>query len=127
MSSLNGPEYKRTIAEVVTRDFGHLLKTIKEEARLYGSQIQESLKVGIRVDKNKLAGLQQQLQRLYIWDDPVVKTGFEEREAMVGSRRSSRQKIFDSRGRYETERDDRSDKSAPKPLRRTYFNFDQEA
>lgn len=110
----------------MTRDFGHLIKTIKEETRLYGSQIQDNLRVGVRVDKNKLTSLQQQLQRLYVWDDPVSRTSYEEREVMAGSRRSSRQKIFESRGRYETERDDRSEKSAPKPLRRTYFNFDQD-
>jgi hypothetical protein len=81
--------------------------------------------VGVRVDKNKLNSIQQQFQRLYIWDDPVVRAVPEEREIMGASRRSSRQKIFDSRQRYDTEKDDRSDRSAPKPLRRTFFNFDQ--
>jgi hypothetical protein len=114
------------------------MRTVREEVNLANNSYKEGLS-GIELDRSKLGRIQESLERVYVWgrEGAGVGTGVvrsrgevgmrvsEEREELRETRKSSKRKIFEPKNKAVTEREEEgSDRSAPKRMRRTFFNFD---
>lgn len=110
------------------------MRTVREEVNLANSSYKEGLS-GIELDRSKLGRIQESLERVYVWGreagvgvrsrGEVGMRVSEEQEELRETRKSSKRKIFEAKHRAVTEREEEgSEKSAPKRMRRTFFNFD---
>lgn len=126
LGALGGSDYRKTIAEVVTRDFGKVISQIKEGNTAW----ERSALPEAEIDREKIQGIQLLLQSLYRRQGPAERAkvsgtkvakemGKELAKEMGLSRRS---KIFESRVHPQTERE-RSEKLPSREMRRTFFNF----
>jgi hypothetical protein len=106
LASLSSSNYRNTIAEVVTCDFGQLLTSLHTETNSGNLRLNDLAEPSI--DREKMRTVQQLLESLYRWDEkPAIKEQGENsewRQTMGASRRSNRHPIFESRERPQTER-----------------------
>jgi Sec-independent protein translocase protein TatA len=97
LGGLSGSGFRKTIAEVVTRDFGEMVRKVREEVTQANSAYRQEL-ASIELDRSKVARVQEALQHLYSWrrEEPTVKVSDERNreEFLKSSRRSSKRKIF---------------------------------
>ena len=66
LAGLSGNGYKKTIAEVVTRDFAETMRHMREEIQAANGSYREGL-TSIELDRSKLARIQESLQKIYVW------------------------------------------------------------
>jgi hypothetical protein len=127
LNGLNSNSFKKTIAEVVTKDFSEVIKKMRDDIQVANASYRDGLS-HIELDRSKIAKIQESLQKIYIWrtKEDGLKVPDDREDLMRSSRRSSKRKIFDQKGMNKlamTERE-HSERSAPKNMRRTFFNFD---
>jgi hypothetical protein len=66
LNGLNSNSFKRTIAEVVTKDFNEIIKQMREDVAAANNTYREGLS-SIELDRSKISRIQEFLQRIYSW------------------------------------------------------------
>lgn len=97
INGLNSNEYKRTIAEVVTKDFGDIIRQIRQNIQSANSSYREGMG-SIEYDRTKMAKISQSLHNIYFWRarEPGLRVS-DDRDDLKTSRITSKKKIFDQR------------------------------